>query len=401
MVANGQFISVGPSTFADWVADANEELAAKADLAGSIFSGDVTVQGTFNSRGIDDNATQEVMQLDNNQIGFTTSSGTFVLRNIGTDDFLAITGGNAGSSGGNIRLFGQDHVSQAGDIDFRSDASTKLIWDDSNTRWDFNDTQIRNLSALTRGVDNSTLFIGGGTASTIGPNIILFGSSHGTDPNRIEIRQGAADKLVWDGTQWDFQNLAVLGINTLELEGNRGIRVDINTGELTISGGNGKAVGANKILYGSGHLTQASDHETRTGSTVRKRWDQSAALWDYLNHDVGGIKALTADMLAFGAAQLLTIATGVIDATDLSNIRVATEASAATDDLDTINGAVDGQILIIRASDGADTVVCKDGIGNLDLEAGDFSLDSLRDQIVLRFEAALSVWLELSRSNNA
>ncbi len=77
--------------------------------------------------------------------------------------------------------------------------------------------------------------------------------------------------------------------------------------------------------------------------------------------------------------------------------RVDTEADAATDDLDTINGGSEGQVLTLRAENSARTVVVKDGVGNLRLE-GDFSLDNIEDTITLIFDDPN--WLEMGRSNN-
>ncbi len=94
----------------------------------------------------------------------------------------------------------------------------------------------------------------------------------------------------------------------------------------------------------------------------------------------------------------VTIASGVITVTG-ANAFIDTEGSASTDDLDTINGGSSGDILICTANNGSRTVVLKDGSGNLKL-AGDFSLDTINDKIVL-IKNSSGNWCELSRSNNA
>ena len=94
----------------------------------------------------------------------------------------------------------------------------------------------------------------------------------------------------------------------------------------------------------------------------------------------------------------LTIASGAITVTT-SYSRVDTEASAATDDLNTINGGVDGQRLVLSAAAGARTVVVKDGAGNI-RTAGDFSLDNTQDTIELIFNGSVNEWYEISRSDN-
>lgn len=91
-----------------------------------------------------------------------------------------------------------------------------------------------------------------------------------------------------------------------------------------------------------------------------------------------------------------TIATGAITAT--ANIMtVDTESAAASDDLDTINGGVDGAVIHVKAANAARTVVAKDGTGNLIL-AGDFSLDNTDDVLTLMSDG--TNWREVSRSDN-
>lgn len=212
------------------------------------------------------------------------------------DGTMFISGGSATGAGGNIVLRGESQVGEANDILFRSGTVIRAQWDNSNLRWDFFGNELRSVSAIQRGLTNGSLFLGGDQASTQGANIILFGSdaSLGDNQNKIEFRQGAADKLVWDANvgaagQWDFQNQPVTGVNTFVLRNNNAIRAEINDSDLTISGGNGKSVGANHVMYGSAEANQANDHEFRTGATVRLRWDNSILLWDYLGHGLSGV----------------------------------------------------------------------------------------------------------------
>lgn len=94
----------------------------------------------------------------------------------------------------------------------------------------------------------------------------------------------------------------------------------------------------------------------------------------------------------------LTIAAGVITVT--SNIHaIDTEAAAASDDLDTINGGYPGLRVTLSAKNAARTVVLKDGTGNLSL-SGDFSLTDTADRIELVSNG--STWFECSPgSDNA
>jgi len=95
------------------------------------------------------------------------------------------------------------------------------------------------------------------------------------------------------------------------------------------------------------------------------------------------------------------IVSGVIKATSPS-ILIATESSASTDDLDTIipeGVAYQGEeIIMLRAKDDADTVVVKNGSGNI-ICNGDFSLDDVNDCIWLRWDKLQAKWIELFRQN--
>jgi hypothetical protein len=93
-----------------------------------------------------------------------------------------------------------------------------------------------------------------------------------------------------------------------------------------------------------------------------------------------------------------TISGGVVTAT-ASFFPVDTEADAATDDLDTISGGIDGRIIILKSSDNARTVVVKHGTGNLILNgAADFSMSNTSYRIQLQYDSALTKWVEISRS---
>jgi len=110
----------------------------------------------------------------------------------------------------------------------------------------------------------------------------------------------------------------------------------------------------------------------------------------------GGL--VLAGALNLGTRIERTISAGVITVTK-SWHTVGTEAEAATDDLDTINGGAAGDILVIRPTSSGRTVVVKDLVGNLSLSS-DFSMDNSKDTLTLIYDSATASWLELSRSNN-
>lgn len=106
--------------------------------------------------------------------------------------------------------------------------------------------------------------------------------------------------------------------------------------------------------------------------------------------------SVSGGMLNLGSPTELTIASGVITITQ-SNHTVDTEADASTDDLDTINGGTEGDILHLSAINSARTIVVKNNTGNLQIGA-DFSMDNVLDTISLRFASGL--WLKVSSSSN-
>ncbi len=88
--------------------------------------------------------------------------------------------------------------------------------------------------------------------------------------------------------------------------------------------------------------------------------------------------------IALGAAAELTIATGVITKTQ-SYHDVDTESGDATDDLDTINGGSEGDILILKAEHTDRTIVIKNGTGNIACDA-DITLDTTSEFVVLIYD---------------
>lgn len=100
------------------------------------------------------------------------------------------------------------------------------------------------------------------------------------------------------------------------------------------------------------------------------------------------------------AAASKTIASGAITITQAGRVVVDTESAAATDDLDTISGGQDGDVILVFGANAARVVTIKDGTGNL-RTAGDLALDSLLDNMTLLYSGAGAVWIEIARSNNA
>lgn len=95
----------------------------------------------------------------------------------------------------------------------------------------------------------------------------------------------------------------------------------------------------------------------------------------------------------------LTISTGAITATGTFH-SVDTESDAASDDLSTISGGVDGDWLVIMAENDARSVVIKNGTGNI-MCGADKTLDSDDDTALLIYSGAVSKWVLVSFSDNS
>lgn len=122
--------------------------------------------------------------------------------------------------------------------------------------------------------------------------------------------------------------------------------------------------------------------------------------------DVVGNLSVSGDVqvngkLGLGSASELTISSGNITITKAYHT-VDTEADAATDNLDNINGGVDGDIIIIRQASSPRDVTLRDnggGTGNLRLAGGsNFMLSNT--QSTIRLVKTAVNWLEVSRSLN-
>ena len=107
------------------------------------------------------------------------------------------------------------------------------------------------------------------------------------------------------------------------------------------------------------------------------------------------LKDAAITILRLPAATELTINAGAITITQ-SRHTIDTEANAITDDLNTINGGSDGQLLFLY-SDAGRTIVVKHNVGNITLNGNaDVTLDWQSDLLQLVYIAALSRWLQIS-----
>lgn len=97
--------------------------------------------------------------------------------------------------------------------------------------------------------------------------------------------------------------------------------------------------------------------------------------------------------------QTATIASGVITYTSAFMV-LDTEASAATDDLTTINSGVDGAILYLTSTSDSRDIVVKHGTGNIYLgDELDITLDTTNKFLLLIYDATNTRWKSLKTNS--
>jgi len=111
--------------------------------------------------------------------------------------------------------------------------------------------------------------------------------------------------------------------------------------------------------------------------------------------DLGQITSLIDDRVTTGGATNATIASGVITYSS-SFMSIDTQGAAGTDDLDTINGGTEGDLLVLRATDSTRTVVLTDA-GNIVINQS-HHLSNGNDRAVVQKSG--SNWLLISFSAN-
>lgn len=102
--------------------------------------------------------------------------------------------------------------------------------------------------------------------------------------------------------------------------------------------------------------------------TTPKTWIKEKLTKEDLNTYIRDNQNFLKTNVAWGAAAELTIASGAITKTQ-SFHKIDTEGDAASDDLDTISGGAEGEIIAIRIVDASRKVTVKNGTGNIALDA--------------------------------
>lgn len=133
------------------------------------------------------------------------------------------------------------------------------------------------------------------------------------------------------------------------------------------------------------------------GWTTPKTWTAAVLTVADMNAHVRDNLAFLKANIALDAAVELTIDTGAVTKTKSYHF-IDTEGGAASDDLDTISGGSDGDVLFLEAEHTDRTVILKDGTGNLQL-GGDIYLTATGQVVALIYNATLTKWLLMAAYN--
>ena len=131
---------------------------------------------------------------------------------------------------------------------------------------------------------------------------------------------------------------------------------------------------------------------------------------DRLNRKTQSVESLTAHTLVndshpryikkSSTPGTLTVASGVVAIYTAKRYYTLAGEGGAADNLDTINGGIDGYEIILRAVNTAVTITVKHGTGNIYLNAAaDFALDNSADTLHLLYDKSLAKWLEIGRAD--
>lgn len=207
---------------------------------------------------------------------------------------LGLTNGITGTGVAGQVAFFNGAGSVTGDSVFLYDSSTNELTID---RVNIYTTSLGSVFRNT-GTDAFTN-ISGGNQTNVGANIVVYGSTHATNPNRLDFRYGST-------TTWSILSSGIFqsngaqtiqtssGVLTLQPSGgaSSGVnitdRINIYSGGITgvlrntstdgitvVAGGNTTADGGNIMMYGSTHATTPNLIQLRVGSTTELSIDSS------------------------------------------------------------------------------------------------------------------------------
>lgn len=318
-----------------------------------------------------------------------TGNGSFTIHNedTNTDEFKLLDGDATFSGRVQTTTNSSGATEGAFNVDVASSEIAAISLDEDTRWWMWNgDGTLNNSLNFSRGTNynsnNPTLTLQGNNATFAGDMTFSdYGSGSNTGTAAYSLAVDASGNVIEEtygsfGTEIKSTGTAPrLLLKETDGTADRNLQFLVNGSEL-----------------GFENLNDAESSNTRLTTL-----DLGTGDWDFEGNKISNVEEININGHVQFDRSDLTISGGVITVTG-SYHRVDTEGSAASDDLDTITAASEsGQILVIRPSNSARTVVMKDGTGNLFL-AGDFSMDNNTDTITLISDG--SNWIETSRSDN-
>lgn len=226
---------------------------------------------------------------------------------------------------------------------------------------------------------------------------------------------GLAARNTFNNISIDMEGAGSHGIELVDSQENtfKGIKM---RGQLVGSGAYSVKFGGtssdNHVEFSSLQITDTipeiviCETNSLNNSVVVDKLKNTATL-TYTDQGMNDSAATAGNSLAIGGyvtGSSVTIASGAILVKNpkAEIVRVNTEASAATDDLDTITGAGrDGQRITIKTVNNGRDVTVKHGTGNISLAGGaDFAMLTINYRLTLQWDSSVSKWCEISRAAN-
>jgi len=190
----------------------------------------------------------------------------------------------------------------------------------------------------------------------------------------------------------EADNLTVTG--NLKLSGHT---IQNSEGESTLTLDTDQKVGVGGVA--PSHMLDVNGDIRVRGNVIRNSEGEATISMDADQHVTTAANLTVGGKTVLGAPTTLTISNGAVTVTKSYHM-ISPEGDAGADDLITINGGVDGMILILQAA-GNDAITLKHNSGNLKLAAsGDFSLTNTAETIQLIYNDTIDHWCEISRSSN-
>jgi hypothetical protein len=205
----------------------------------------------------------------------------------------------------------------------------------------------------------------------IGQNAIDFNTnSVGNVVKGVIVRNLAAAKLAVRCRTGDTDNVVEVDMVT-NVSGVAGARVQFDSGSLRNYVSIGKFSNPNTVVDSNTLVSDSSAGSTNVFEYASLPNRQSATI----------------------ASDAITLRHGMIN-----HVRVDTEAAAATDNLATINGGTDGQIITISQAANARDVTVQHATGNIRLNgAANMVWTSAHQTLTLMYSTTLTAWLEVAR----